>query len=103
MEEKSCEGVVRGIWTQRHPGGTQEVFRRPTGSSQEIPRRSQQAPRRHPGGTQEAPRGTRSTRDAFQVKCAKTIVFYSKNDAGDDFRVDGSDVTITKSAACAQK
>ena len=30
-------------------------------------------------------------------------MFYRKNDASDHFRVDRSDVTLTKSAACAQK
>ena len=79
--------------TQRHQD-TQDAQ-----ETQETPRR----PRRHPGGTHEAPRGVKSTREAFQVKCAKTIVFYTKNDVGDHFCVDGSDVTLTKPAACAQK
>ena len=62
-----------------------------------------EAPREHPRGTQEAPGGSQGTRGVFDAKCAKTIVFYSKNGAREPFRVDGSDVTLTVPAACAQK
>ena len=64
---------------------------------------TQEAPRRHPEDTQEAPRATNGSREDFDVKCPKTNVFYSKNGAREPFRVDGSDVTLTVPAACAQK
>ena len=69
----------------RHPGSIQE------------------APRTHPGGTQEVPRGTKGSREDFQQKRAKIIVFYSKNGRDRPFRVDGSDATLTVPSACAQK
>ena len=81
---------------RRHPGNTQCVLRRHPGGTQE-------APKRHPVGTQEAPIGTNGSREDFQRKCAKIIVFYSINGRDRAFRVDGSDVTLTVPAACAQK
>ncbi len=62
----------------------------------EAPRRHPEAPRRHPGSTQEAPRRHPGGRGHLGVKMYVFIcVFFSKSDAGDHFRVDGSDVTIT--------
>ena len=77
---------------RRHPGGTQEAPR----DTQEAPRRHPEAPRRHPGGTQEA-------RDILESKCVFSYAHAQKSDASDHFRVDGSDVTCTISAAGAQK
>ena len=75
--------------------------------TQEAPGRhpgaSQETPRNHPGGTQEALRGTKGSRKDFDVKCAKTKMFYSIKWHGRLFRIDGSHVTLTVSAACAQK
>ena len=93
MEEESCK---------RHQGDIQETPRRHKrhpGDIQETPR----GPRRHPGGTQEPPRRPQEAMDILEAKCVKTIVFFSKSGGGEWFRVHGSDVTITKSAACAQK
>ena len=87
----------------RHPGGIQGAPRRHPGSTQEAPRRHPGGTQKRPEGTQRHPGGSQGPRAVFDEKCAKTIVFYSKNDASDHFRVDGSDVTLTKSAACAQK
>ena len=121
MEEKSwrsnhLEGVAEGIWRQRQPGGTKEVFRRHPGGIQEASRRSsgrpQEAPRMLPGlarGAQRQPEGNQRQQGGsqgtvvFDAKCAKTIMLYSKNCASNHFRVHGSDVTFTKSAAFAQK
>ena len=95
---------------RRHPGGLQETSRRHPGGPQEVPRDPQEVPRRPPGGPQRHPEGaqrlpgdSQGTRVVFDEKCPETIVFYSKSDASNQFRVDGSDVTLTKSAACAQK
>ena len=88
---------------RRHPRDTQETPRRHPGDTQEAPRSTQEATRKHPGDTQEPPRGTKGSRDDFDVKCAKTIVFYCQKWRDRAFRLDGSDVTRTKSAACAQK
>ena len=96
MEEESC---------RRHPGDTQEASRKHPGDprgTQEAPRSSQEAPRRHPKGTQEAPRGTQEPRDILESECVISYAPAHKSDATDHFRVHGSDVTITKSAACAQ-
>ena len=63
-------------------------------------------PQRHPGAptkTQRHTGGRRETRGIFEVKCVKTIKFYKKNEVSDNFRVDGSDVTLTKSAAGRQQ
>ena len=79
-----------------HPGDTQEAPRRHPGGTQE-------APKRHPKRTQEAPIGTKGSREDSEGKSTKIIMFYSINWRGRPFRVDGSDVTRTKSAACAQK
>ena len=90
-----------------HPGHTQEAPRKHPRGIQNARRRhpgaTQKAPKRHPKCTQEAPIGTNGSREDFQRKCAKIIVFYSKNGAREPFRVDGSDVTLTVPAACAQK
>ena len=103
MEEKSCRrslgGYLEAERPRRHPGGSQEVRWDP----KEAARRPPGGPQRHPKGAQRHPGGSQRTRGVFDEKCAKSIVFYSKNDASDQFRVDGSDVTLTKSAACAQK
>ena len=40
---------------------------------------------------------------SFEVACARTITFYRKNWRELPFCVDGSDVTLTKPTACAQK
>ena len=63
-------------------------------SRQEAPSSSQETPRGHPG----APRASH-----FNRKCDKTNKFYRKNERERPFRVDGSDVTLTIPAACAQK
>ena len=103
--------------TQNHPGGTQETPQAPKGAFMRHP----EAPRRHPGGTPEAPRGipggtqkaaggtqrqpegTQETREVFQVKIAKTILFYFQRRCKRQSRAERSDPTSTKSAACAQK
>ena len=108
MEEKSwrrthVEGVVEGIWRQRHPGGLQEAPRRLPGGAQEAPRRHPGGAQRHPEGTQRHPGGSQGAKGIFETKCNKTVKIDSKNEASDHFRLDGSDVTITVPAACAQK
>ena len=101
-------------WRGSGGRGTQEAPRKSSGGTQEAPRRSPGAPRKHPGGTQEHPGGTQEaprrhpggsqgTRGVFDAKCSKTIEFYCKSDASDQFRVYRSDVTLTVPAACAQK
>ena len=60
-----------------------------------------ETPRRHPGGTQEAHPGR--TRGLFDIACCKTIAFYSKRLRHRASRIDGSDRTLAKSPACAQK
>ena len=87
MEEKSCRRGPQDV-----PKDPQEAARRPPGG-----------PQRHPEGAQRHPGDSQRTRSVFDEKCAKTIVFYSKNEASEPFRLDGSDVTLTKSHACAQK
>ena len=93
-----------GIWCHLDASG---IICRQTPDTQEAPRRhpggTQEAPKRHPRGTQEAPRATKGSREDFDVKCAKIIMFYNKNGAREPFRVDGSDVTLAVPAACAQK
>jgi len=59
-------------------------------SIQEHPGGSQETPRRRPGGIQEA-RGV------------SICIVFSKSDASDHFRTDGSDMTITVYRACAQE
>ena len=117
MEEKSCRRSrgrhLEAERPRRHPGASgsiQEAPRRSPGEPQDIPRDPQEAarmppggPQRHSEGAQRHPGGSQRTRGVFDAKCAKTIVLYSKNNVRDHFRVDGSDVTLTKSAACAQK
>ena len=107
MEENSC-GKSRGEDLEaeaprRHPGGLREASRRDPGVPQEIPRRPPGSPQRHPQGTQRHPRCSQWTRGVFDVKLATTIMFYSSNGVSDHFCVDGSDVTFTAPAACAQK
>ena len=106
MEEKSwrnhADGIVEGICRQRHPGGTQPVFRRSPGDNRRLPRQARGA-QRHPAGTQRHPEGSHGTRGFFDAKCSKTIMFYSKNDVSDHFCVDWSDLTLTKSTGHAQK
>ena len=57
----------------------------------------------HPGDTQGTPRSNKDSREDFEGKCAKIIVFYNQNGRDRAFRVDGSNVTLTVPAACAQK
>jgi len=79
--------------------GIQEAPRRHPGSTQETARRTQETPRRHLGGTQEA-------RDILETECVFSYAPAHKSDAGDRFRVDGSDgsdVTITLYRTCAQE
>ena len=77
------------------PGGPQETRRRSPGD----PKRHPEAPK----GTQGNPAGCQEPRRVFEVKCGKTIEFYNKTGESDHFRVDGSDLTLTKSAAGRQK
>ena len=102
---------------RRHPGDTQEtprghpgVTQRPQETSRRHAGGTQETPRRHPGDTQETPRrhpgtprGTKGSRSHFEVKSAKAMLLYSKNGRDRPFRVDGSDVTLTVPAACAQE
>ena len=87
VEEKSCRRGPQDV-----PRDPQEAARKPPGGPQRHPEDAQ----RHPGDSQR-------TRSVFDEKCAKTMMFYSKNEASEPFRLDGSDVTLTKSHACAQK
>ena len=48
-------------------------------------------------------RGSRRLEAALEAKVLKTIVFYRRKWRERPFRVDGSDLTLTISAACAQK
>ena len=70
---------------------------------QEAARRPPGGPQRHPEGAQRHPGASQGTRVVFDKECAETIEFYNENEAREQFRVDGSDVTLTKSAACAEK
>ena len=56
-------------------------------------------PRRHPGGTQ----GTKEARGALEEKCAKSCVFFRQDARDPAFYRRGREVTLTISAACAQK
>ena len=47
--------------------------------------------------------GAQGARGHLEGKCAKTIVFFCRKWRDRPFRVDGSDPTLTISAACAQK
>ena len=99
MEEKSWRsnpgGHPEAEAPRSHPGGTQEVPRRYPAGPQDAPRSTQ----RHPKGTQRHPGARQETTEVCEVKSIKTIEFYSKNNVSNHFRVDGSDVTLTKSAA----
>ena len=87
-----------------HPGDSQETARRHPGDpegTQKAPRSHTSAARTHPGGTQEARH--LDNRKGFWSKCNKTMLFYSKTFRKRLFWVGGSDVTLTKCAACKQK
>ena len=80
-ERHACSELNR-----RHPRGTQEANRRRT---RETPRSQQEAP-----GAPDRP---------LKESVLNRYVFYNKSEATDHFRVDGSNVTLSKSVACAQK
>ena len=92
-----CRGAQEA--PRRHPGGTQDEHRRHPGNTQRHPGDTQ----RHPRDTQEAPRGTESSRSHFEVKSNKSYVFYHQKWRERPFYVDGSDLILTKSAACHEK
>jgi len=54
------------------------------------------------GGTRRHPGGSRRPWTSWKHNVSKPLCFFSQSGGGDHFRVHGSDVTITKSAACAQ-
>ena len=94
------------IWKHLEASGAIWKHLESSGGTQETPRRHQEAAkrhRRHPGDTQHAPGGTKSCRGHLEEKCAETILFYSKTLRDRPFCEDGSEVTLTKSAACSQK
>ena len=66
---------------------------------QSTPNKHPGPPRRLPGGTQEAPRRPETT---WRQNICFHVFFFSKRDASEYFRVDGSDPTITVYRACAQ-
>ena len=125
MEEDSSRILgpkkqMRGIWpTQRiqetpgmHSGGAHETpTRHPAGSRH--PRDTQTAPRNDPGDTHKAGRDTQKAHEGTQEagrgpegslrKHAIKLMRFNKKWRERPFRVDGSDVTLTKSAACHGK
>ena len=104
MEEKPWKrnhgGVIlEGIWRQKHPGVTQELRRSSPGGTQAAPRSHPGGAPRHPESTQRHQGARQETREVCEVKWTKTTEFSSRNGVSDHFRVDGSDLTLTKSAA----
>ena len=95
--------ILQGIWRKKCPGATWKLRRHSPGGTQEVPRTHPGGAQKHPEGTQRHQGAHQEARQVCKVKSTKTIRFYCKNDATDHFRVDGSDVTLTVTAACAQK
>ena len=85
------------------PGTPQEAPRKYPGATQEVPRSDPGGAQEHPEGTQRHQGAHQEARQVWEAKSSKTTDFYGKNDVGEPFRVDGSDVTLTVPAACAQK
>jgi len=129
-EESGMRNIQEESWRRRHlegtrrhqdsHRGTQETSKRHPGGIQRHPRHpgdTQEASKRHPGGTQDTPKGTQEalrelweapwgslgTRISLEGKCAKTPVFFQQKLRDRPFRTRGAKVTLTISAACAQK
>ena len=95
-ERNMGEESERGIWEESgHPEGAQEP-----------PEGTQEAPKRHPRGTmgtQETPKAPRRPDQALKEKCDKSYVFFRQDARDRPFYRRGREVTLTISAACAQK
>ena len=98
MGEESWERNNETEAPRRHQAGKHQAE-----APKRLPESTQEAPRRHPGGTQGDPGHPGSSRRSWEQKGDKPIVFYHRKWCDRPFRVHGSDVTLTKSAACRQK
>ena len=104
MEEKLWKrnhGVVMldGRLRQRHPRVTEKLHGDSLGGAGKYPGATQM----HPEAIQRDHGARHETREPRNAKLQETIKFSRKNNGGDPFCVDGSDVTLTVTAACAQK
>ena len=113
MEDESCRrypggGIMEEESWRMCPGGAvrEEISWRRHHEEDRWRPGTQEAPRWHPGSTQEHPGAPRRHPEGQRYLGDRMCVFVSpahESDAGNHFRVDGSDVTITVYRGCAQE